>query len=240
MPASGRQTDKDSVGRGRRKDIPEGTCSAAVQVIQEMWLTEPPSRTRKTVPELGKLHAGAAEGPGGGRVDGTRAGILASEAELQASFRPHLLLPFQVPSLSIQARPKPLCPPPLKNTWSHAPGLTGMSPESSDGHAPGLTGMPLKALMLACPHQLLQHLDRSLVPSVRARQQVDQGRGTVTACRATAATDGSSLLLQAPASRGTPAQHRSRGGETCHSPSEHLESQSRQGPWPSLAPSGDR
>ena len=141
------------------------------------------------------------------------------------SLRPHLLLPFQAPSLSIQACPKPLCPPPLKHTWSHAPGLTGM---------------PLKALMLACPHQLLQHLDRSLVPSVRARQQVDQGGGTVTACRATAATDGSSLLLQAPASRGTPAHDRSREGETRHSPSEHLESQSRQGPWPSLAPSGDR
>ena len=154
------------------------------------------------------------------------------------SLRPHLLLPFQAPSLLIQARPKPLCPPPLKNTWSHAPGLTGMSPESSDGHAPGLTGMPLKALTLACPHQLLQHLDRSLVPSVRARQQVDQDGATVTACRATATTDSSSLLLQAPASRGTPAHDRSREGETRHSQSEHLESQSRQGPWPSLAPSG--
>lgn len=58
------------------------------------------------------------------------------------SLRPHLLLPFQAPSLSTQPRPKPLCPSPLKDTWSHAPGLTAMSPESSDGHAPGLTGMP--------------------------------------------------------------------------------------------------
>ena len=128
------------MGRGRRrKDIPEGTCSAAVQVLQETWLTEPPSGASKTAPELGKLHAGA--GPGWGKWMGPGQAFRPWRLSYRPSLGPYLLLPFQAPSLSTPARPNPLCPSRLKDTWSHAPGLTGMSPESSDGHTPGLTGM---------------------------------------------------------------------------------------------------